>query len=49
MDRDGQVLIQTPGKEWIVRGEKMSSAQIRRQIDQQIFDMEKGEQADQRG
>jgi hypothetical protein len=43
MYRDGQVLIQTKGKIWIMKGAKMSSAQIKRQIEQQIRDMEKGE------
>jgi hypothetical protein len=43
MYRDGQVLIQTKGKIWIMKGAKMSSAQIKRRIEQQIRDMEKGE------
>jgi hypothetical protein len=40
MYRDGQVLIQTKGKIWIKKGVKMSSTQIKRQIEQQILDME---------
>jgi hypothetical protein len=43
MYRDGQVLIQTKGKIWIMKGAKMSNAQIKRRIEQQIRDMEKGE------
>jgi hypothetical protein len=45
MYRDGQVLIQTKDKTWITRGVKMSSAQIKREIQQQILDMERREQA----
>lgn len=43
MYRDGQVSIQTKGIIWIMKGAKMSSAQIKRQIEQQILDMKKGE------
>jgi hypothetical protein len=43
MYRDGQVSFQTKGKRWIIRGIKMSSTQFKRQIEQQIRDMEKGE------
>jgi hypothetical protein len=45
MYRDGQVLFQTKDKRWIIRGAKMSGAQFKRQIDQQIFDMERRKQA----
>jgi hypothetical protein len=45
MYRDGQVSIQTKDKTWITRGVKMSRAQIRRQIDQQISEMKRREQA----
>jgi hypothetical protein len=45
MYRDGQVLFQTKEKTWIIRGVKMSSAQIKRQIEQQILDMERRRQA----
>jgi hypothetical protein len=41
MDRDGQVLIQTKGKTWITTGIKMTRAQIKRQIEQQISEIEK--------
>jgi hypothetical protein len=41
MDRDGQVSIQTKGLQWTMKGIKMSRAQIRRQIEQQISDMKK--------
>jgi hypothetical protein len=44
MDRDGQVLFQVKDKRWIVRGVKMSRAQIKRQIDQQISEMKRSEQ-----
>jgi hypothetical protein len=43
MYRDGQVLFQTKEKTWIIRGVKMSSAQIKKQIEQQILDIEKRE------
>ena len=39
MDRDGQVLIQTKGKTWITRGVKMTRAQIKREIEQQISEI----------
>jgi hypothetical protein len=45
MYRDGQVSIQTKGNRWITRGVKMSSAQIKRQIEQEILDMERRRQA----
>jgi hypothetical protein len=45
MYRDGQVLFYTKEKTWIIRGLKMSSSQIKRQIDQQILDMERRRQA----
>ena len=45
MYRDGEVLIQTKDKRWIMRGVKMSSAQIKRQIEQQRLDIERGRQA----
>jgi hypothetical protein len=48
MDRDGQVLFQIKDKRWIVRGVKMSRAQIKRQIDQQISEMKRREQANQK-
>ncbi len=41
MYRDGEVLSQTRGKRWIIRGVKMSEAQMKSQIKQQISDMEK--------
>jgi hypothetical protein len=47
MYRDGQVLFQTKGLQWIIKGVKMSSAQLKRQIKQQISDMEKTKQATQ--
>ncbi len=43
--RDGQVSFQIKDKRWIIRGVKMSDAQIKRQIDQQISEMKKREQA----
>lgn len=43
MYRDGQVLFQTKDKRWIIRGVKMSAAQFKRQIQQQILDMERRE------
>jgi hypothetical protein len=48
MYRDGQVLIQTRNSIWIMRGVKMSSTQIKRQIEQQILDMERRKQANQK-
>jgi hypothetical protein len=45
MDRDGQVLIQTKDKTWITRGVKMTRAQIKRQIEQQISEMKRREQS----
>jgi hypothetical protein len=45
MDRDGQVLIQTKEKTWITRGVKMTRAQIKREIKQQILDVERRKQA----
>ncbi len=47
MYRDGQVSIQTKGKTWMQKGVKMSRAQIKRQIEQQILDMESKKQATQ--
>jgi hypothetical protein len=44
MDRDGQVFFQIKDKRWIIKGVKMSRAQIRRQIEQQISEMKKREQ-----
>ncbi|MDQ4100856.1 MAG: hypothetical protein M3115_01535 [Thermoproteota archaeon] len=44
MYRDGQVLFQTKGLRWIIKGVKMSRAQIKRQIEQQISDMKKRKQ-----
>ena len=41
MYRDGQVSIQTKGIQWTVKGIKMSRAQIKRQIEQQISDTKK--------
>jgi hypothetical protein len=41
MYRDGQVLIQTKHKQWIIRGVKMSKAQIKQQIEQEIQGMER--------
>jgi hypothetical protein len=34
------------GEKWIIRGVKMSSAQIKRQIEQQRLDFERRKQAD---
>lgn len=45
MYRDGQVSIQTKGLQWTAKGVKMSRAQIKRQIEQQILDIEKRKQA----
>lgn len=39
--RDGQVSIQTKGIQWTTKGIKMSRAQIKRQIEQQISDTKK--------
>ena len=36
MYRDGQILFQTKDRLWIIKGVKMSRAQIKHQIDQQI-------------
>lgn len=41
MCRDGRVLFQTKGLQWIIKGVKMSRAQIKRQIEQQIQDLKK--------
>ena len=41
MYRDGKVSIQTKGIQWTTKGIKMSRAQIKRQIEQQISDMKK--------
>jgi predicted enzyme involved in methoxymalonyl-ACP biosynthesis len=49
MYRDGQVLFKTNDKEWIIRGAKMSSTQFKRQIEQQILDMERRKQENQKG
>jgi hypothetical protein len=48
MYRDGQVLIQTKDKRWIMRGVKMSKAQIKRQIEQEILEMERRKQEKQK-
>lgn len=45
MDRDGQVLFQIKDKRWIIRGVKMTRAQIKRQIEQQISEIERSKQA----
>ena len=45
---DGQVLFQTKGKRWIIRGVTMSNAQMKRQSEQQISDKEKRKQANQK-
>ena len=45
MDRDGQVLFQTKNNRWIIRGIKMTRAQIKREIKQQILDIERRQQA----
>jgi hypothetical protein len=45
MDRDGQVMFQIKDKRWIVRGVKMSRAQIKRDIEQQISEMKRRQQA----
>jgi hypothetical protein len=45
MYRDGQVLFQIKDKRWIIKGVKMSNAQIRRQMERQISEMKKREQA----
>jgi hypothetical protein len=45
MDRDGQVLIQTKDKPWITRGIKMTRAQIKQEIEQQISEIERSKQA----
>jgi hypothetical protein len=47
MYRDGEVLFQTRGKRWIIRGVKMSEAQMKRQIEQQISDMDRRKQSNQ--
>jgi hypothetical protein len=44
MFRDGQVLLQTKEQIWITRGAKMSRAQIKREIEQQILKLERKEQ-----
>ena len=47
--RDGQVLFKTKDKEWIIiRGAKMSSTQFKLQIEQQILDMERRKQENQK-
>lgn len=45
MDRDGQVMFQIKDKRWIVRGVKMSRAQIKRDIERQISEMKRRQQA----
>lgn len=45
MYRDGQVLFKTKSLQWIIKGVKMSRAQIGRHIKWQISDKEKIEQA----
>jgi hypothetical protein len=45
MYRDSQVLFQIKDKRWIIKGVKMSNAQIRRQMERQISEMKKREQA----
>lgn len=47
MYRDGQVLFQTNDKTWIKRGVKMTRAQIKRQIEQQIAELETRRQANE--
>ena len=47
MYRDGQVLFKTKSLQWIIKGVKMSRAQIGWQIKRQISDIEKIEQAAQ--
>ena len=47
MHRDGQVLFKTKSLQWIIKGVKMSRAQIGWQIKRQISDIEKIEQAAQ--
>lgn len=45
MDRDGQVLFQTKDKIGIIKGVKMTHAQIKRQIEQEIAELETRRQA----
>ena len=45
MDRDGQVSFQIKDKRGIIKGVKMSRAAIKRQIEQQISQMKRREQA----
>jgi hypothetical protein len=48
MYRDGQVLFKTKDKRRIITGAKMSSSQFKRQIEQQILDMERRKQDNQK-
>lgn len=48
MERDGQVSFQIKDKRWIIRGVKMSRAQARRQMEQQISEMKTKEQVNQK-
>ncbi len=48
MDRDGQVLFQTKDSRWIIKGVKMTRAQIKRQIEQQILEVERSKQVNQK-
>jgi hypothetical protein len=48
MYRNGQVLFKTKDKRWIITGAKMSSTQFKRQIEQQILDMERRKQDNQK-
>jgi hypothetical protein len=45
MDRDGQILFQTKNNRWRIRGIKMTRAQIKREIKQQMLDIERRQQA----
>jgi hypothetical protein len=47
MDRDGQVLFQIKDKRWLIKGRKMTRAQVKREIEQQISEMKRREQANQ--
>ena len=45
MDRDGQVLFQTKDSRWIIKGVKMTRAQIKREIERQVSELKRKEQA----
>ena len=45
MHRDGQILFQTKNNRWRIRGIKMTRAQIKREIKQQMLDIERRQQA----